>query len=99
MPSRFVWPAAYMMANRIDGVLYLGSTNDLPRRAYEHREGALPGFSRRFGCRRLVWCESFELMTEARRRELAIKHWSRAWKVALIEQTNPEWDDLYPTLA
>ena len=99
MISRFVWPAAYMMASRRDGVLYLGCTNDLPRRVFEHREGALPGFTRDHGCRLLVWYESFDLMKEARRRELAIKHWSRDWKVALIERENPEWDDLCPTLA
>ena len=66
---------------------------------FEHREGALPGLTLDHGCRLLVWYKSFDLMTEARRRELAMKPWSRASKVELIERENPEWDDLYGTLA
>ena len=98
MTNRFRFIATYMMASRRGGVLYLGCANDLPRRVFEHREGALDGFTKEHGCKLLVWYEQHDLMTEARRRELAIKHWLRAWKVALIERDNPEWDDLYASL-
>ena len=98
-PTRFVCIATYIMASARNGFLYVGSTNDLPRRAFEHREQALDGFSADHGCTQLVWFELHDLMTEAIRRERRIKHWSRAWKVALIERDNPEWLDLYATLA
>ena len=101
MRSRFVLVGTYIMASRPLGVLYVGSTNDLPRRAYEHRESALPGFTRDHGCTRLVWYEPYEpyeLMTAAIARERAIKHWRRAWKLQLIEQNNPDWRDRYAEL-
>ena len=98
MPSRFVFVATYIMSSRPCGVLYVGSTNDMPRRAYEHREGALPGFTREHGCTLLVWYEPQELMTAAVARARAIKHWRRAWKLELIERANPEWRDLYAEL-
>ncbi len=95
MASRFVYPAVYIMASRPLGVLYVGSTNDLARRAYEHRESLLPGFTRKYGCTRLVWFEPHDLMTEAIRRERALKRWRRTWKLELVERENPEWRDLY----
>ena len=98
MPTRFVYPAVYIVTDRPFGVLYVGSTNDLPRRAWEHREGLVAGFTKTHGCSRLVWSEPHELMTEAIRRERAIKHWNRAWKMQLIEQANPDWRDLHLTL-
>ena len=98
MATRFVFPAAYIMASGPRGTLYVGSTNDLPGRAWKHREGTLPGFTRRYGCRSLVWYEPHELMTEAIRRENAVKHWLRKWKIALIEAENPTWRDLYEEL-
>ena len=98
MPGRFVFVAAYIMASRPGGVLYVGSTNDLPRRVYEHREGALPGFTREHRCHLLVWYEPFELMTAAIARQRAIKRWLRVWKLELIERENPGWRDLYGTL-
>ncbi len=98
MSGRYDNVATYMMASRPFGVLYVGVTNDLPRRVYEHREGLVDGFTRTYGCKMLVWYESNELMTAAIQREKAIKHWPRAWKLNLIEQVNPEWADLYPAL-
>jgi len=86
------------MASRPLGVIYVGSTNNLPHRAWEHREGLVDGFTKTHGCKMLVWYEPHELMVEALRRELAIKHWRRVWKLELIERENPEWRDLYPDL-
>ncbi|ODN71555.1 GIY-YIG nuclease family protein [Methylobrevis pamukkalensis] len=88
----------YIMANRMRGTLYIGVTSDLPRRAYEHREGLTPGFASRHGCRRLVWTEEFPTITEAISREKSLKKWTRAWKLALVERDNPHWTDLFDTL-
>ncbi len=95
MVSRFVFVATYIMASAPRGTLYVGSCNDLFRRAWEHREGVLRGFTEHHGCKMLVWYEQHDLMTEAIRRELAIKHWLRAWKVSLVEERNPHWEGLY----
>ncbi|WP_205690178.1 GIY-YIG nuclease family protein [Caulobacter sp. SLTY] len=83
------------MASRRHGTIYVGVTSDLARRAFEHREGAVPGFTKKHGCKRLVWWKTFELMTSAIQREKTMKHWVREWKVNLIERDNPHWDDLY----
>jgi putative endonuclease len=88
----------YMMASRKNGTIYIGSTNDLVRRAFEHREGLVEGFTKEHGCKLLVWFETFDDLEEARRRELQMKEWKRSWKVRLIEEVNLDWDDLYPTL-
>jgi len=90
--------AVYIMASRKNGTLYTGMTSDLARRAFEHREGALGGFTKRYGVRRLVWYESFEMITAAMQRERAIKHYPRQWKINLIEADNPDWLDLYNRL-
>ncbi|MBK9082315.1 MAG: GIY-YIG nuclease family protein [Rhizobiales bacterium] len=87
------------MANRRNGALYTGVTSDLSRRAHEHREGLVPGFTARYGCKSLVWYERYEAMTDAIAREKQIKAGSRARKMALIEAMNPQWQDLYETLA
>ena len=87
-------PAVYMMASRRNGTLYTGVTSDLARRTHEHREGRVPGFTRRYGCTRLVWYERYDLMVEAIAREKQIKGGSRANKLALIEAMNPQWRDL-----
>jgi putative endonuclease len=84
----------YMLASRRLGTLYIGGTNNLVRRVYEHRCGAVPGFARRYGTRRLVWFETHDDVTAAIQREKNIKHWVRAWKIALIERANPDWRDL-----
>jgi len=88
----------YMMANRKNGTIYTGVTSELPSRVYEHREGLVDGFTKKHGCNLLVWFEVHEDLQDARRRELQIKEWKRAWKVRLIEERNLDWDDLYPTL-
>jgi putative endonuclease len=98
MVSREGIIAVYMMASRKHGTLYIGVTSNLARRAYEHREGFVPGFTAKYGCKRLVWWQSFELMTNAIRREKTMKRWPRQWKINLIERENPHWDDLYGTL-
>jgi putative endonuclease len=66
--------------------------------AYEHREGLVAGFTKRYGCKRLVWFEAFDDIQQARQRELQIKEWKRAWKIKRIEEQNFDWDDLHPTL-
>ncbi|SON57635.1 GIY-YIG nuclease superfamily protein [Hartmannibacter diazotrophicus] len=88
----------YIMASRKHGTLYVGVTSDLPRRVHEHRNGLLPGFTERYGCKRLVWSEQFSTIGDAIAREKAVKKWRRAWKVQAIEAANPDWDDLYETL-
>jgi putative endonuclease len=88
----------YIMANRRNGILYVGVTSDLPGRAYQHREGLLAGFTKRYGLKMLVYYEQHDDIRAAIQREKNIKHWSRAWKVRLIHAMNPEWKDLYETL-
>ena len=87
-----------IMTNRPNGTLYLGVTNDIARRAYEHREGQVAGFTKRYGLKRLVWYEVHESIVVAIQREKTMKHWPRRWKVRLILALNPKWDDLYETL-
>ncbi len=91
-------PAVYIMASRRNGTLYVGVTSNLPRRAEEHRNGTVPGFSKRYGCKLLVWMEPHESMDEAIAREKQIKSGSRKDKLALIERNNPLWTDLYEIL-
>lgn len=88
----------YIMTNRADGTLYIGVTSDLVRRAHEHREGAIPGFTKRYELKRLVWYEAHDSIAAAIQREKTMKTWYRAWKVRLIRDMNPEWRDLYPDL-
>jgi putative endonuclease len=88
----------YMMANRRNGVLYTGVTTNMPRRAYEHREGLIAGFTKRYGLKLLVFYETFDDVRDAIQKEKNIKHWPRAWKVRLIHGFNPEWKDLYESL-
>ena len=88
----------YFMTNRRNGILYAGVNSNLPRRAYEHREGLIDGFTKRHGLKRLVYLEGFDDIRLAIQREKTIKHWPRARKVRLIHATNPNWDDLYETL-
>jgi putative endonuclease len=88
----------YMLAGRPRGTLYIGVTGDLVRRVWEHRSAAVPGFTRRYDVRRLVWFEVFDV-TAAIQREKTLKHWLRAWKIALLERANPTWRDLYEEIA
>jgi len=91
-------PAVYIVAGKRNGTLYTGVTSNLPRRAWEHREGLIEGFTKRYGCRLLVWYEYYETMPDAIAREKQIKAGSRAKKLALIEAMNPTWRDLYEEL-
>lgn len=90
---------AYIMASGQNGTLYLGSTPDLPRRAWEHREGVIKGFTKRYRCKLLVWYEQHPDLASARHREKQMKEWRRKWKLELIEKMNPRWDDLYDGVA
>ena len=89
----------YLLASRKHGTLYVGVTNNLARRVYEHRIAASPGFTATYGVTRLVWYESYDYVLEAIDREKALKKWRRDWKIRLIEDFNPDWSDLYPTLS
>ncbi|MDB5366144.1 MAG: hypothetical protein JWM77_2071 [Rhodospirillales bacterium] len=84
----------YIMTNRRDGTLYIGVTSDLARRAWEHREGAVEGFTKRYGLKRLVYAERHDDIRDAIQRETSLKRWPRAWKVRLLQADNPTWDDL-----
>ncbi|QWG21193.1 GIY-YIG nuclease family protein [Bradyrhizobium sediminis] len=92
-------PCVYIMANKRRGTLYTGVTANLPRRAFEHRESLVKGFTKKYGCKILVWYEVHHSMIAAITREKQIKAGSRAKKLALIEALNPEWKDLFETLA
>lgn len=85
----------YMMRNRPGGVLYVGVTAGLTRRAWEHREGIFKGFTKRYDLKRLVWFEAHDDIRAAIQREKNLKHWPRTWKVDLIAAANPEWRDLF----
>jgi putative endonuclease len=89
----------YIMTNRPNGTLYVGVTSNLPRRAWEHREGVADGFTKRYGLKQLVYAEYHDDIRTAIQRERNLKHWSRAWKVRLILAENPGWADLYDHLA
>ena len=84
----------YLLASKRNGTLYVGMTNDLCRRVEEHKSGAVPGFTRKYNVSQLVWFEMFEDLEAAQRRENAMKHWLRKWKIELIEKGNPNWRDL-----
>ena len=93
------WPAVYIMASRRNGTLYTGVTSDLPQRAWQHREGLADGFTKRYRCKLLVWYQMAGTMDAAIAREKQIKGGSRAKKLALIEASNPEWNDLFESIA
>jgi putative endonuclease len=89
----------YILANRRNGALYVGVTNDLARRMAEHKGGFVPGFTERYGIDKLMYVEEYGSILEARARERTLKRWRRAWKIALIEKLNPEWRDLSDEIA
>ncbi len=95
--ERSFW--VYILASRVGGTLYIGVTNDLVRRVYEHRSGAGDGFTGKHAVHRLVYFEPYSDIENAIHREKRLKEWQRAWKIRLIEETNPNWDDLYPAIA
>jgi putative endonuclease len=84
----------YILASQRNGTLYLGVTNDLHRRMAEHKSKAFPGFSARYGVQRLVWYAEYASILDARLAEAKMKKWRRAWKLALIEEHNPTWEEL-----
>lgn len=87
-------PAVYILASGFHGTLYVGVTSDLMGRIWQHRTGALGGFTARYGLKRLVWFEMHGDMEHAIAREKQLKNWKRAWKIALIEEANSTWRDL-----
>jgi putative endonuclease len=89
----------YILATERNGTLYIGVTNDLVRRVFEHKQDAVPGFTKRYGVHTLVYFEAFDDPVSAIAREKAMKFWRRKEKLAKIEQTNPTWRDLYDDIA
>jgi putative endonuclease len=87
-------PTVYLLASRRNGTLYIGITSSLLQRVHQHREGFVPGFTREYGVKMLVWFEQRATMDAAIQREKRIKKWNRAWKLELIEKENPDWRDL-----
>jgi putative endonuclease len=94
MVGQFASIAVYIVASGRNGTLYIGVTSRLQNRIAEHKNGIYPGFSKRYGCTRLVWFETHGDMHVAIQREKSLKRYNRAWKLRLIEETNPEWHDL-----
>ena len=91
-------PAVYLLASQRNGTLYIGVTSNLIQRIWQHREGLVEGFTKKYGVKTLVWYEQHATMESAIIREKALKKWNRAWKLKLIEQTNPQWRDLWPEI-
>jgi putative endonuclease len=88
-------PAVYILASKRYGTLYIGVTSDLCGRVAAHKQGDIPGFTRRYGVKTLVWYEFLGSMDEAIKREKQLKEWQRVWKIELIEKLNPTWRDLF----
>ena len=88
----------YIVTNKPNGTLYVGVTANIARRAWEHREGVVEGFSKRYGLKRLVWYERHDTIADAIRLEKRLKSWPRQWKINVIRELNPAWNDLYETL-
>ena len=91
-------PCVYILASKRNGTLYVGVTDSIARRVWQHRSAAVEGFTKRYDVKDLVSAEFHETMLDAIRREKQIKKWNRAWKLALIERANPDWRDLYEDL-
>jgi putative endonuclease len=88
-------PCVYILASKRNGTLYTGVTSDLVKRVHEHKNGLADGFTKKYKIHKLVYFEMHEDMNAAITREKQIKKWKRAWKLELIQRTNPEWKDLY----
>ncbi len=91
-------PAVYILASKRNGTLYIGVTSDLVKRIWEHKNKMVKGFTERYDVHQLVWYEMHESMESAIQREKRLKEWKRAWKMELIEKTNPDWQDQYQTI-
>jgi len=89
----------YILASKRDGTLYVGVTSDLAGHIWGHKNDVLPGFTRRYGIKMLVWYASFDGISHAIDEEKRIKRWRRAWKIQLIKKDNPDWRDLYEDLS
>lgn len=95
---RIIQPCVYLLANGVRGTVYAGVTSSLMQHVAQHKAKLADGFTHRYGIDKLVWYEMQDTMATAIAREKAIKEWQRAWKIELVEKTNPEWRDLYPEL-
>ena len=91
-------PAVYILASRPHGSLYIGVTSNLVKRVWEHKNNAVEGFTKRYNIHHLVWYELHDSMESAIIREKRLKNWKREWKIRLIEDMNPNWNDLYPDI-
>ena len=92
-------PCVYILATHRNGTLYVGVTSNLAKRIWEHKNDIVAGFTKKYGVHTLVWFEPHETMESAITREKRIKEWKRAWKLELIEHVNPDWQDLYDSIA
>lgn len=90
--------AVYILANKRNGVLYIGKSSDLPHRVSQHKSGLIEGFTKKYKIRMLVYYEVYENHWDAAKREALLKKWKREWKMKLIEERNPDWNDLYADL-
>ena len=88
----------YILSSKKNGTVYIGITNNLTRRVYEHKEKLLDGFTKKYDVNMLVYVEEFNNINEAIHREKCIKKWNRKWKLRLIEEQNPDWKDLYENI-
>ena len=88
-------PCVYILSSKRNGTLYIGVTSDLVQRVWQHKNDLVDGFTKRYGVHNLVWYEVHDTMESAITREKALKKWHRAWKLRLIEESNPSWRDLY----
>jgi putative endonuclease len=91
-------PVVYILSSKRNGTLYIGVSSDLVKRVWEHKNDIIEGFTKRYAVHQLVWYEVHESMESAIEREKQLKEWKRKWKLELIENTNPNWKDLYPTI-
>ena len=91
-------PAVYILASKRNGTLYIGVTSDLAKRVWQHKNDVVDGFTKRYSVHQLVWYELHETMESAIEREKTLKNWKRVWKLELIENSNPSWQDLYETI-
>jgi putative endonuclease len=92
-------PAVYILSSKRNGTLYIGVTSELAKRVWQHKNDVVDGFTKRYSVHQLVWYELHETMESAIQREKALKNWKRVWKLELIEDSNPGWQDLYETIA
>ncbi len=89
----------YVLASERNGTIYIGVTNNIVRRVYEHREGLVEGFTQKYAVKQLVYFEEYSDVETAIQREKRLKKWNRDWKLRLIEKASPDWTDLYPEIA